>query len=1126
MRKLNYRVLNAISFILIFLLYACADDFGSDSFDGNYPKGKTMVRVALDFEPFSGAELGTRSAAGNVMNGLDGGLCVLAYDKEGNLMQGFPQEITDQDNSLSIKDVDRTDADASNGHSAESKTKQASFSIELPYGEYYIYAVANLVDKSNLSVVSGNTMSVLNGVMREAIKTRDGFLNYKMRWDPADMTHNREMLGYFTTGDDTEKPFTHKDMNLKTVSVSKAGMTLHSWLRRCASKVTLDFDGSGLLNNVRVYIRKATIHDIASSCALGAVNAVQNAEELISYNDKTNALPDGSTEYYRPTDKADYIEYSEGDDFHSWKYVANGHPYITENKGELHSETATAMYLYENMQGDYSASPDKKIYNKVQESDKDGTGTVVGAGDRAYDKDGVPWGSYIEVEGYYDMSSNKVVEQGQIRYRFMLGKDVEYDFNVERNYHYKVTLCFKGYGNEVDWHIEYTHESGFEVRDPYYVSYLYNHDSTIRFRYTPPTGCTVTSLDAEIVGNNWWPSGNGADAATAQKAKNEQTPFGTGESEEDYEKASFNRNTYTAAEISQIGLIAADKDKLTGRKKFLGNGFLSLRATDTNKKVLSLAEVSINSTNPDSWQSSQNKYMNDTYFYGAKVNTKASQEQGALVDRSKRTYYFNRPDPSNAGREAYTVTEGAKNSLIFNLPMFTRAKNLVKQSAYTGNNPFEAFCRYAYIRLTAHLSDGSEQSQIIRVEQVKRITNPKGIYRSSGNNEPFHVCLTEKLSDNGDTFAPFESDGPWMAEVLGDQNFINLNGRSTISGTSNSRIEFNVRFNRMNTDHKVRNAVIRVRYHNYSCVHLIFVRQGYAPQTVVPGGKAWSTFNLVTKDYLAKDPRDEGSLFKFGNIDTPIDVSSNVYSKVGIAPDKTEFRTSAKVLNIATGYDTYTTGTQWASFIGNNDGFDDSYNIAQMSDFQSLYYSNTGNSPVQQGFGVLYADGATETMMSTTDVYGWCRHDAPAVRDKRGMCGVFIYYWDKENTGVAENYHNIFFPIGRSGFGHRRHWDSYGNGVLRYSCGRSEEFPATLLPYQPLFYDLYKRKGAIYWAAKITKAIDVIGASHANVGGLDLNFFTFDVNLIDVSNLRKNQQWESSTNPAHFDACFLRQVSP
>ncbi|MEB3373152.1 hypothetical protein SFC43_05960 [Bacteroides sp. CR5/BHMF/2] len=65
---------------------------------------------------------------------------------------------------------------------------------------------------------------------------------------------------------------------------------------------------------------------------------------------------------------------------------------------------------------------------------------------------------------------------GPIKFRFMLGKDVKTDYNAERNTHYKLTLKFKGYGNDADWHIEYKEPPGIHVTTPQYISYLYNKD--------------------------------------------------------------------------------------------------------------------------------------------------------------------------------------------------------------------------------------------------------------------------------------------------------------------------------------------------------------------------------------------------------------------------------------------------------------------------------------------------------------------------------------------------------------------------------------------------------------------------------------------------------------------------
>ncbi|MDE5751417.1 MAG: hypothetical protein K2H88_02140, partial [Duncaniella sp.] len=739
-----------------------------------------------------------------------------------------------------------------------------------------------------------------------------------------------------------------------------------------------------------------------------------------------------------------------------------------------------------NMQGE-------GLNEKAQKPDKDGS--VEGA--TTDKKDNMEYGSYIEVEAYYKYVYNKQTSEGKLIYRFMLGKDAVKNFDTERNHHYKITLCPIGYGNDVDWHIEYNEKPGFEFSDPYYVSYLYNHSSTIHFRYKPPKGVTVTKLDAEIVGNNWWPEKYDIDSIypgdAGQNMINQikaQSPLVSLDADPTDEK-SYENYTDNSEKFH-------DEDNLTGRRKYLGNGFLSLRAT--TKTNLNYQDVNGTGTEENWTTVEKNKWMNDNYFYGY------GGGDSKKIDRSKRTYSFDgESDATNSGEEAYTVEKLVDGSFRFNLPVFTRAKNLVKTTGYTGNNPFEASPRMAYVKVTAHLSNGSTASKILRVMQVPRVTNPKGIYRRSGNNENFHVVLTEKDSDNGTKFSPIKSDGPWMAEVINGENFINLNGRTTIKGASGTDIDFNVRFNKMNRDNKVRNAVIRVRYHNYTCVHLIYVRQGYSSQAIEGSGTHWHTCNKVTATEEGDDPRDEGSLFRFGNITQPLEAMYNFYTQAGVAPET--FNITWKI-NLANSKNECGRRIQWGEIKGDGAKFDNE-DIAKMSDFEKLYRTDN----IEHGFGILYADGATETQLTSEEVYGWYRHDSRVDKNIRGMCGVFVYYWNRDDSSDQYNCRNIFFPVGRSGYGHRRHKDEPGS--LRYSCLRTTYMESEILPWMPLLYDIFKRKGAIYWAKEMQAATSVENKEESTAVGLDLNFFTFDVNLITKTNVFHDGLW---------DACFLRSV--
>ena len=87
-------------------------------------------------------------------------------------------------------------------------------------------------------------------------------------------------------------------------------------------------------------------------------------------------------------------------------------------------------------------------------------------------KDGVKYGSYIEVKGYYVNKTATNASQGPIVYRFMLGKDTERNCDAERSNHYKLVLKFNKDANNTDWHIEYEPENPeISVASPLYISY-------------------------------------------------------------------------------------------------------------------------------------------------------------------------------------------------------------------------------------------------------------------------------------------------------------------------------------------------------------------------------------------------------------------------------------------------------------------------------------------------------------------------------------------------------------------------------------------------------------------------------------------------------------------------------
>lgn len=1106
-----------IALVLSVTMCGCVDE-GFDYYGtGEYPEGDTTVKFSLDFYPFTESGVSTRAMGGKTMDTLDD-MCLLAYDLKGNLMEGFPMEITAEGNKLKVDSEDRTDQNASGGFTAEAYTRHAEFEASIPYGNYYLYAVANLGVRDKDGRLVTRTIDALTesgSQLNNDIRSRQTFLEHRRIWDEDNQLNNFELLGNFNNRKLDNSPATSEDMNGVRVDISRPGMSVHAWLRRCLSKVTVDFDGSNLRENIKVYVRRATIHDIPKEVSLGMKSAVTDESEMHTYKGE-DYRPDGDS-------KGDDIIFGVGDDHKQWPFVSKGHAKLVIGQStrdfeaapespDFHSESAPSLFLYENMQGE--TENDKT--NKEQHPAADGT--VVGADDM---KDNMPYGSYIEVEAYYEFNSNGEVSDGKIIYRFMLGKDVRKNFDVERNYHLKLTLALRGNGNDVDWHIEYPHMEKFQYKDPYYVSYLYDHDSTLHFRYTPDEGRTVVKMTAEIVGNEWWPEDESSEFYKA--AMETQSCFTEEERNlHDPTNASFTHNKYTDGDLK-------------GKTKYLGNGFLSLR--ETTKHVITYSDVGVTSV--------ANDHINDAYFYG--------KSKGNSVDESIREYNIVNPkeDPSNKNNEAYTVErpKGAEKSYRINIPVFTRAKNLVKETGFSGQNVYDGSRRAAYVRVSMHLDDGTIESKVMRVIQVKRIPNPKGIYRKSGNNTNFAVTLMELKDGTSDTFEAFESDGPWMAEVVGEQNFITLNGRQTVSGSTGSKVSFNVIFNKMNRGPKVHNAIIRVRYHNYCCVHLIFVRQGYNPVELFEGGKKWQTRNFIHAGLLADDPRDEGSMFKFGNITDPIDASNNVpwwsYNKL---PSSSDFKPASDfgglylVDKTADGGWTLRKNEgateagkySWNSIIGDisqtgQDNFA-SLNVATVEDYRTLMCSPKDreegkiNRMISHGFGVLYADGATGVKTSMKEAYGYSRNGDQSY----GMRGVFVYYYNAGDVKDIYNGRNIFFPIGQSGFGHRRSNDRMSgsiadskDGTLRYATGRTGYMDAENSAKLPLLYDLWHRPGAIYWAQDFKSLLDVTD-SNLPSAALDLNYYTLDVNLLPKGNMQKHSQWTGCTDTECIDACFLR----
>lgn len=1045
-------------YLVLFLLAAmfasssCVDDFGREEF---IPPGESEIAVTVGFKSFTPA-LENRRSAGDAIKAINT-LWVAVYNVDGTLVQKLP--ITD----FTVNDIrpnDRPDDVAG----AEEQTGHAEFKMRLNNGQYKIYAVAN-VDLSDKDV------------------SREEYLkSLSLTWQTDDVAKNSQMFGWFSQDEDMEHDASDFDAPVVTV---KGSGSMHAWVVRAALKLTIVYDGSGLNEGVFVYIKKAQIKDIPLTCPLGA----SNRPGLPGDPTEETELIDGET-----------LPYYEGDvepDDETFEYNADYKNRITRGGGLIgsHDEKAEALYFYENVQpkGEQGTMSDKR--QDVTGANKQVSYPDGGNINNAAWKDARPYGTYVEITGYYVSINANHVSRGSIVYRFMLGKNVIDDYNAERNHHYKLTMKFNGQANDVDFHIQYrVPKPSINVPNPYYISYLYNHSMMLPVSISSGTK-KVARVTANIKQNRWAPEGAAGTHSTPPEA--------------------------TAVYWNDPAVDDANN--------FQWNGFLSLRKT--------VATVLTN----DGGMTNQSYYNNNhrgqrAYNNMAEgVHDSRDDWSGALEDD---TYVVD-------------IDDAKSDSLVYHLqlPMYTRAKQMIASTGYTGNNPYVAYQRKAVVTVNVWF-EGNENSVTpdltddVTIYQVRLIVNPKGIYRSSGNTDPFHVTLRYLPREDATTFVDLESEGEWRAKVVrGDRGVITLSksagGRAgeIVEGSTGSKCDFYVNFTG-----KDGCAIIRVEYHNYSCYHLIFVRKGYEPIALLSGGAKWHCGNLRTRNEEVDNPMDEGSLFKFANLEYPIDASSNVndHTPWSYTVQVSDFKDpSSTKFNIAT--DGYTVCAEsdkklWTDFYGRNSQakFSDEAmsvkgRVAEFTDFNKLKESDD----IGQGFGVLYADGATECANNVVEAYGyrWNRDD----KNKCGMRGVFVYNLsgtDDQNDSEFSGRH-IFLPIGNSGYGHRRRsgikqsdnsaGNPFGNwgGVLRYAV-RNEFYPMPGINDRPLFYDLWRRPGAAYY----------LNSRNGKNVGWDINYFTFDFTSLTSDNLiQQLNQTTDATVPgvaapynANTSAAFVRLV--
>ena len=922
----------ALYILLLFCVQWMVSSCNEDLLFTTDPSGQGVGNVSfnLDFKSMDGVAVGSR-AQGDTIEKINT-LRIVIY-KEGKLFMN--QKIEDftlpksVNTSMAPGNPETPPADEDY---AQDETYRTTFDLpDLPYGIYRIYAVVNVRDLSN-----------------DEVETEEKLRSVSCTWNSGNVAANNQMFGMFTDSEDTYSDNTEVTINQKET-------TLHAWVKRLASKVTVAYDGSRLNENIFIYLHTAQIKDIPASCYLGKSNTPTDRDNQL--------IRDGET-----------LSYSESNETLSGLCVTKGNPF----HGSEHTSSDEALFFYENMQG---TDPEKHQYQNYDE------------------KDNKLCGTYIEVKGYYVNKSATNPSEGNIVYRFMLGKNVTDDFNAERNNHYKLTLCFKNDANNPDWHIEYEVEPGLSVPTPLYISYLYHEKLDIPVVFS---GKNVTNVEAKIIMNNWGYEGH--------KYYNKSN----------LDKSGVPKNEY---------------------------GFLSLK----------------------------------------------ENEQGVGYTSSQT---------------GYAVTKQDESSFKATVPVYTR--DLTIGSSVSGNNNFVEHTRSATVEISATIDDTS-YSKRVEVIQVKRVVNPAGIWRPGNSMKPFHVTLMEQNVEGENesspvTFIPTISDGPWTATIEKGSEWVQIAphgstvwNTNAITGSTGSKIEFNYRPGSKYTGTSTRCGIIKITYHNNMCVHRIFVSQGTG--TVTMGNKKWHTCNVLKNGEDVANPLLEGSMFKYGNSDDAILSENNLTYPFRVEPKGGLF----KLANNATKtWEQITTPSRmiW------NQGFT---NLSVGKGVPSSHADWVALQDKDRAYGVLYGEECSETL-SDQSAYWYMK-----AGEVKGMRGCFVY--DKA-TG-----NSIFFPIGASGYGHREDWDcivtkdqqsppNY-HAVLKYAQ-RSLEMPESVAKGVPLYYDLWKRAGAVYWYKNGAGTQD--NGNHWKYAW-DINYFTYGFDTYG-----ENPFTQGDNTSATSDACFIRCV--
>lgn len=1165
MKKIKLYLLPLITALL--LLTSCEDRFPINNYV--IGDGEAKVTATVSFQPLMEA-LGeeSRATAGNVMSTVDN-MAVAIYDSEQSLIKLYNLSAGDftkvEDNTDHPTDWNENDVPA------EAKTARYTFSLPEPlkFGKYYMYVAANV-----------------GTITEEQAETPEKLRNIEVSWNSENVAANKQMFGYFVTGDNgASSPVTPEGSEYPVyaapqIVINTPQTNLHAWVRRLASKVTICFNGSQLKENVFIYIHKVTIKQIAPKARLG--NTAPLAGTTVA--DTLNYL-DGASIYYShskgPSDKDEHPDVGQ---YLNWLEInknsgISGAVTKNDNDTKTHSESDLALFFYENMQGDYADAPDKNKYDKKQDPKATGIFSKPGVDDY---KDNVPCGTYIEVEGYYINNNPSELTNGEIKYRFMLGQDVDYNYNCERNQHYKLTMNFIGSANQVDWHIEYVEEKPETFAPPqFFVPYIYNRRVELPVRLVGnPVRVTV-----QIVENNWAPYdstktdsvpeatlgsllGNGIHKFAWNKAVYENKSWlnWTGAAP----PPTYNGLTgsyYGLRAGQDFGLFTKDKvakfvkagepalpDEVTDDKIYKNNpyftggrditpiwaGFLALQApTGYTGANQTLPAGIINTPDIDFYSKQETVEAMRSYFIGEGGSVeKNSIPQHMVVYGDGKNIVNTVYDAGTQNECKITPNPDGKSRTMY-IPLFTRPKAIGYISGFSGNNPYEYFPRKATLRITSeYITTGNARKVVVnevRVIQERRIVNPKAIWRSAGNNQSFHVVLKLQPSPTTESFSPVVSKGEWEAYITAGNGsddpvsnpYFSVSGGewqrdNKVGGSTGSVIDFTVNFPGTVSKDNPQFAKLMVKYHSGSCSHLIFLRRGIEqPIAIIDGEAKWSSYSVYSLNKNTTTNAVTGTL-----TDSPMAMGSffrlNNYNQGILASNNINYGVLVPINNVSLNLANGETAT-WNNCKGTTWKRGDA--LITWSDF--TVGTTRYRLPEYNDFNA-FVKTENNCYMAYGVLYG---DESDTVADNELEAFRFGH---KEGAKVGKGMRgvvvynvnsnrNIFFPVGAFAVGRRTN-SNVGNdnnkGYLRYGAVPAELIADWTPPTNsnPLAYNQYRP--ICYNLPASPGALYWIKTQAKNNFGQD-NYVAWDMNYFDMS---FNGQDYGATNQDGGDAMPMKPI--